>query len=698
MRWPPPIVLALILGTAVQPAPAALPQIDIPVIERMPAMPSDYRLRDWKKTARDADSLIFDFERRGPWLPLPWWDDGRVDHDITGFGLPAYVGDFRQTPRSNNYDAITCLGAILGAASVGIDKRRQNDRDWASMVQIYYSWKNGSNLYLNNPGSGTGKSFWYELFPSLLFYQIHSRYPDHPAMRAQFLAIADRWREGCRALGASDDRPPDFDHTAYDFAAGRPFDDPRWREPDAAAAVAWIETTAHAVSLDPRHLAAARSALRFLDERAQNPFYEILLPYGAVAAARLNAEQGDTHDVARLVNWVFDGSNPRRWGVLTGDWDGVPVDGLSGSVYPEHKYAFAMNSFVTPAVLAPLVRYDQRFARALGRWILNVSANARRFYPDAWPPDRQTSWDWARAQDPRFSLAYEGIRARTLRRERPAEEAVATGSRSGTLVALPGQRPPRGATLRPAGNGALSATWRLDLPPARRHTLALRFHDDVAPRALRVLTAASPDGPWTKLLAVAAGAKGNAWANLPHHANGGPLHVRLEAAPTPGAPAVVIDELYVNTLVSTRPEAGGDPTYLGWGATDLGLYGSVFAGLLGALVEPTDVEGILLIDCLATEAFASPAFPTWLLYNPHSTAKTVTLAPPPGFERHGLYETVSGKLLARDVSGEIRVTIPPDDSVLLVVCPPNATYRRDGARLLCNGTVIDHHDSSDFTP
>ena len=149
-------------GLVIPCAAAGVPQIEIPVIERMPAMPQGYRLRDWKQTARDTDTLAFDFERRGVHLPLPWWDDGRVDHDLTGFALPAYVGDFRQTPRSNNYDAITCLGAILGASAAGIDKSNQHGRDWASMIQIYYSWKNGTHLYLNNPGASSGQSFWYE--------------------------------------------------------------------------------------------------------------------------------------------------------------------------------------------------------------------------------------------------------------------------------------------------------------------------------------------------------------------------------------------------------------------------------------------------------------------------------------------------------------------------------------------------------
>ena len=50
----------------------------------------------------------------------------------------------------------------------------------------------------------------------------------------------------------------------------------------------------------------------------------------------------------------------------------------------------------------------------------------------------------------------------------------------------------------------------------------------------------------------------------------------------------------------------------GWGRTDLGLYGGSYAGFLGALIEPTEVEGILAVDPTATEVIPAKAHPATL--------------------------------------------------------------------------------------
>ena len=66
----------------------------------------------------------------------------------------------------------------------------------------------------------------------------------------------------------------------------RPVDNGRWKEPDAAAGVAWLQYAAWKKFHQPDHLAAAETCLRFLQERTENPYYEVLLPYGTLVAAR----------------------------------------------------------------------------------------------------------------------------------------------------------------------------------------------------------------------------------------------------------------------------------------------------------------------------------------------------------------------------------------------------------------------------
>jgi hypothetical protein len=57
--------------------------------------------------------------------------------------------------------------------------------------------------------------------------------------------------------------------------------------------------------------------------------------------------------------------------------------------------------------LVPLVRYDARFARSIGKWMLNAANAARLLYPAAHPPARQSCPGWK--GDPNNVIAYEGL-------------------------------------------------------------------------------------------------------------------------------------------------------------------------------------------------------------------------------------------------------------------------------------------------
>src|SRR5690606_437267 len=117
------------------------------------------------------------------------------------FGLKSYVGDDRQS--GIIFDNITCLGAVLGASMVGIDKSRQAGVNWVELCQGYYHPE--ERLYLNNIDGDTGSTYWYELLPNLLFYQIYDRYPDTGQMKEHFRIVADRWHEALVALGGRTD-------------------------------------------------------------------------------------------------------------------------------------------------------------------------------------------------------------------------------------------------------------------------------------------------------------------------------------------------------------------------------------------------------------------------------------------------------------------------------------------------------------
>ena len=95
------------------------------------------------------------------------------------------------------------------------------------------------------------------------------------------------------------------------------------------------------------------------------------------------------------------------------------------------------------------------------------------------------------------------------------------------------------------------------------------------------------------------------------------------------------------------------PVVLHWGPkTDLGIYGSSYVGLLGAIIRPTNVPRILQLDCLATDFFHDRVWPTFLCYNPYSEARAFELAV--GTERSDLYDAVTRKFLKRNVAPKPR--------------------------------------------
>lgn len=108
---------------------------------------------------------------------------------------------------------------------------------------------------------------------------------------------------------------------------------------------------------------------------------------------------------------------------------------------------------------------------------------------------------------------------------------------------------------------------------------------------------------------------------------------------------------------------------------------------LGSIVKTTDIEGILQLDCLATDFYSAPANPTYVYYNPFSESKTITLNV--GKTASMLYDATSHQFIAKKVTGTTRLTLKPDTAVVVVLCPADGTITSAKNRLLCNTRVID---------
>lgn len=391
------------------PMGAGAQQITIPRVEQMPALPASYFVRDWKAVARGFDALVFDADRQGTYLPLVrLYENGPNYPALGGFGLHTYVGT--RSPQGN--EAITALPALVGATLVGLDKRDQFGQDWVLRAQQYFNNRPSENVYLNGPTATSGTDWWYDTMPNVFFYQLYSLYGSVGDFDRQFGLVADRWLEAIGAMGGSAApwRVPQMNYRAFALSTMRPLAS-GVVEPEAAGALAWIEYMAYRQTGDERYRIGAEWAMEFLNSRTSNPSYELQLPYGALAAARMNAELGTRYDVAKLVNWAFEQGPLRGWGSVVGTWGGYDASGLIGETAGE-DYAFVLNGFQQAAALVPLVRYDTRFARAIGRWMANLASASRLFYHPFLPDANQDGEAWAQQYDPDGYIAYEALRER----------------------------------------------------------------------------------------------------------------------------------------------------------------------------------------------------------------------------------------------------------------------------------------------
>ncbi len=375
-------------------------------------------MRDWRQVATDFDTLAFDTAATGQFLPLVRIDNTPASPQLTtSFGLPAYVGDMRLVGGEPAHEALASLGAVLGGTLMGIDKTT-GPYNWVALTREYYVERNSENVVLNKPLDSSGGSAWYETFPSILFYSIADRYPGEATLQtalntvdASFYTAVDKLTAGGTA--------PNFNYRAYNFRTEQPVAT-GVSEPDMGLGMAWLQHAAYRRNRETNptqaaaHLNAVDWALAYYENLSINPNYEVLTSFGAYAAARMNAEQGRNYNVHKYLDWVFSRSAARPDLVMISgqQWGGEDVGGLLGTTRantnPLQGYAFAMNTYANAMPVVALVRYEDRYSRAIGKWMLNAANASRLFYSNEHPPQNQSSEFWM--GDPQHSIAYEGLR------------------------------------------------------------------------------------------------------------------------------------------------------------------------------------------------------------------------------------------------------------------------------------------------
>jgi hypothetical protein len=387
-------------------------QIAVPRIEKMPNHPKPYAYRDWEKTALAFDEYVFDFDQKGEFLPLIWWDKKGRNFPEKTFGIYTALADIRMGEKVNNgenHEALGALGAVLGATLVGIDKSNQDGNDYVAMLRNYFSKDNGWNVIQNftnkgaHIGGGYGNDFWYEIHNNLLFYCVADLYPKTKDFEAIQRTIAEQFYRSDSIMGSS------YSYSFFDFKNMKGEKNHIPTQEDVAGGYAFVLYSAWIKFGDEKYLRAAKNAMNVLYNQKENRFYEAMMPIAAYIGARMNVEIGTNYDISRFINWTFDGTAVGRegWGVLADNWGGYDVSGLAGSTVHQGGYGFLMNTFDLMMPMSALVRYDARYARSVGKWALNASNAARFCYPYEMPDSLQAIPQYKAVT--KNVIAYEGI-------------------------------------------------------------------------------------------------------------------------------------------------------------------------------------------------------------------------------------------------------------------------------------------------
>lgn len=148
------------------------------------------------------------------------------------------------------------------------------------------------------------------------------------------------------------------------------------------------------------------------------------------------------------------------------------------------------------------------------------------------------------------------------------------------------------------------------------------------------------------------------------------------------------DDYGKESLKGVSPVAIGDgPKWIDGNPTEsmFSVYSSSPVGILGAIVDTTNVKGILKLDCNATDFYASRPYPVYLYYNPYDIDEHINYQTKQAVDLFGI---VSKKYVARGISKDGVFTIPAKEACIIVELPAGTELSLDGKHIWANKQYI----------
>jgi hypothetical protein len=144
-------------------------------------------------------------------------------------------------------------------------------------------------------------------------------------------------------------------------------------------------------------------------------------------------------------------------------------------------------------------------------------------------------------------------------------------------------------------------------------------------------------------------------------------------------------------LKDVHPVALGDGPY--WNPKNpkesmFSLYSTSPVGIMGAIVDTTDVKMILRLNCNTTDFYSVKKYPVYLYYNPYKEVKRITYHS--SISQSDIFDVISKKYVAKSVSTDTKIEIPADQACLLVELPAGTKIEKKSNLLVANGVTISY--------
>jgi hypothetical protein len=159
---------------------------------------------------------------------------------------------------------------------------------------------------------------------------------------------------------------------------------------------------------------------------------------------------------------------------------------------------------------------------------------------------------------------------------------------------------------------------------------------------------------------------------------------------------LLLMKVFIKSDLFERPEMEGiSPVAVGDGprwiegnpdVSQFSLYGSAHVGIFGSIIQKTNVDKILKLDCLATDFYRDEAYPTYLIFNPYDDRKEVD------YYYQGpavyLYDVIHSEVLAENVTGTTKIMLPGRKSRLIVEIPQDKKLEKQYGVWMAGEVVV----------